>query len=216
MNQVAVVADMYTEIENYLIARETEFALIDNKRKSSLKNLSEHIKIDRISGRIPKLNFICTHNSRRSHLASVWAAAANNYLGSEPLETYSGGTEVTAFSHRAVEALSRAGFQISKKGEHNPKYELRYGDDTAPLICYSKTFNDPANPQSGFAAVMTCSEADERCPAVSGADFRIALPYRDPKESDGTAAESKIYDDRCKQIAREMLFVMKHARKEKE
>jgi len=36
---------------------------------------------------------------------------------------------------------------------------------------------------------------------------RFALPYDDPKQSDGTPTEVKTYDERCRQIAREMLYM---------
>ena len=47
-----------------------------------------------------------------------------------------------------------------------------------------KTYGDDANPDSGFAAVMTCSSADKGCPIVYGAAARFATPYVDPKVSD--------------------------------
>ena len=54
---------------------------------------------------------------------------------------------------------------------------------------------------------MTCSDADQNCPVVLGAEKRISLPYVDPKISDGTPEESKVYDERCLQIAIEQLYV---------
>ena len=40
----------------------------------------------------PQLNFICTHNSRRSHLGQIWAAIAGAYYNVD-VATFSGGTE---------------------------------------------------------------------------------------------------------------------------
>ena len=54
---------------------------------------------------------------------------------------------------------------------------------------------------------MSCSQADRNCPLVPGCAARIALPYDDPKDFDGTDREAAMYDERCRQIAREMLFV---------
>ena len=45
------------------------------------------------------------------------------------------------------------------------------------------------------------------CPIVAGADFRIALPFEDPKAFDDTPLESEKYTERCRQIGREMLYV---------
>ena len=37
------------------------------------------------------------------------------------------------------------------------------------------------------------------------------MPFVDPKVSDGTPEEAATYDERCAQIAREMLWVMTEA-----
>ena len=123
------------------------------------------------------------------------------------LETFSGGTEATAFNPNAVAALERAGFKIRNDGEENPRYMVAFDDDASPLTAFSKKYEDPPNPTSGFAAIMTCSEADSECPIVFGADKRIKLFYVDPKVADGTPQEAATYDERCRQIATEMYYV---------
>ncbi len=55
---------------------------------------------------------------------------------------------------------------------------------------------------------MTCSDADENCPIIHGADFRVSLPYIDSKAMDNTPGETKAYDERCQQIATEMIYLM--------
>ncbi|MEM9671082.1 MAG: hypothetical protein ACFB15_14955 [Cyclobacteriaceae bacterium] len=59
-----------------------------------------------------------------------------------------------------------------------------------------------------FAAVIVCSDADEACPFNPEADARFFFPYEDPKQHDNTPQESKQYDERFRQIAREMLYVI--------
>ena len=54
---------------------------------------------------------------------------------------------------------------------------------------------------------MTCSQADKACPVVKGASSWVAVPYDDPKEFDGKAQETAKYDERCRQIAAETLYV---------
>jgi hypothetical protein len=54
---------------------------------------------------------------------------------------------------------------------------------------------------------MVCAEANESCPIVPGADFRLGLPYQDPKAFDNTPQQNEKYDERCRQIAREMFYV---------
>ena len=158
------------------------------------------------------LTFICTHNSRRSHLAQVWAQVGAEVSGLHGVRTFSGGTEATACNPRTVAAMRRAGFQVAVQdtvqGASNPTYNVSMGKDVAGMACFSKTYADEANPQQGFGAVMTCSSADRGCPLVHGAAARFATPYVDPKVSDGTDEEAATYDARCRQIGTEMLYLM--------
>lgn len=190
-----------------------EFGQISAERKAQLQKIADYLREYRHANRPSRLVFICTHNSRRSHLAQIWAATAAAYFGVTHVEVYSGGTEATAFHPRAVAALRRAGFEIEKPAAAaNPHYLVRFGPDAAPLECFSKEYRQPPNPRAGFCAVMTCSQADRDCPTVVGAAVRIAIPYEDPKSSDGTPQESACYDERCAQIAREMFYVFSRAR----
>ncbi|MEO9872329.1 arsenate-mycothiol transferase ArsC [Ekhidna sp.] len=190
---------MYQNIKNYISS--LDFSL-EGSRKHILNELASYI----LQNENPKLNFICTHNSRRSHLSQVWAQVFAHYFGIEAA-TYSGGTEATAFHPNAVAALRRAGLEITDGEGINPKYTVEFAEGVKPMICFSKTFDDAINPQKDFAAVMTCSEADSDCPFVHGASKRIKLFYEDPKVSDGTSDELKTYDKRCAQIASEMKYV---------
>lgn len=199
---------MYPKLKTYITELESNFDSIPPERKEKLRKLSDYIRSKQESKKTAKLNFICTHNSRRSHLAQIWTAVASHHFGKENIETYSGGTEATAFNPRAIAALERAGFQIHNPGGENPKYEVRFTNDSESMICFSKTFEHAVNPKKEFAAIMTCSDADENCPFVPGAEFRVPLTYRDPKESDGTDHEKEIYDERCLQIADEMFYMM--------
>ena len=158
------------------------------------------------------LTFICTHNSRRSHLAQVWAQVSAEVSGLGGVRTYSGGTEATACNPRTVATLRRAGFQVAVQdtvhGATNPTYNVSMGKCVPGMACFSKTYTDEANPQQGFGAVMTCSSADRGCPLVFGAAARFATPYVDPKVSDGTGEEAATYDARSRQIGTEMLYLM--------
>ncbi len=158
------------------------------------------------------LVFICTHNSRRSHFGQVWAAVWAQYFGWSKVHTYSGGTEATAVHPNALAALQRAGLGIARQADTlNPVYAVAFSDDAPPAHCFSKVYHDAANPQEGFCAIMTCSEADEACPAVIGAAQRIALPYDDPKVADGTPQEAARYDERCLEIATDLYYVFQQA-----
>lgn len=165
-----------------------------------------------IAGGHTEIVFICTHNSRRSHLAQLWAQAAAFQCGLNEVRTYSGGTEVTAFNPRAIAALERAGWHAAPPEAASPNPRRWLSATGVPAQpCWSKRYDDPANPASGFVAVMTCTEADGACPIVFGATTRISLPYIDPKLADGTPEEQAVYDARSAAIAAEMLYVMQRA-----
>ncbi len=184
-----------------------EFDLIPTERKELLQQLVEFVKKKVKAGQNVYLNFICTHNSRRSHLSQIWAQAAAHYYRVPNVFCYSGGTEATAFNLRAVKAMQEAGFSITMtKDGNNPMYEVRFADDVESIIAFSKTYDDPFNHNKDFAAIMTCSHADENCPLVLGASGRVALTYNDPKEFDGTPLEAAKYSERVHEIGREILF----------
>lgn len=196
-------------LHEYVQARVAEADAISAERRARIDQLAEEV-VAALDAGDAQLNFICTHNSRRSQLAQVWARVAADHVGVEGVTTFSGGTEETAFNPRAVAALRRAGLEIQGDSElANPVYRVAGWGGHEPLECRSKRFADPSNPQSGFIAVMTCSDADESCPFVPGAARRVALTYVDPKAFDGTDREAEAYDERCGQIAREMLYLFR-------
>lgn len=200
--------DMYPELAESIEEIKSKAGENPNERKEELDALAEFIQTKIEKGETAKLTFICTHNSRRSHMSQIWAAtAAAEYGMAEKVETFSGGTEATAFNPRAVKAMNEAGFQIEAKGEENPFYFIQYSDQGPKIKCWSKVFDDPANPSQAFAAVMTCSQADEACPIVPGAEARFSIPYEDPKAADNTPEEVEGYLERSEQIATEMFYV---------
>lgn len=167
--------------------------------------------VDYILGKIKageeiRLNFICTHNSRRSQFSQIWAQTAADYHGIEA-SCYSGGVEVTAFNERAVAAIKRDGFKVVQKGEGNPIYFVFHGEESEPIVTFSKVYDDAINPSNGFAAVMTCDHADENCPFIPGTENRIPLRFEDPKAFDGTNLEEKMYTERSHQIGAEMFLI---------
>lgn len=199
---------MYRKLISTIEELKQGFDEIPTDRKSNLGDVASFIKQELEESDTARLNFICTHNSRRSHLAQIWAQTAAVHYGIEGVKTYSGGTESTAFNPNAVAAVERAGFEVENPGGENTKYSVRFSDDADPMICFSKTFDDPANPSKDFAAIMTCSDADANCPFVPGAKYRKPITYRDPKEADGTDKEKETYDERCRQIGTEMFYMM--------
>ena len=199
---------LYTELRTNITERVGEFERIPADRKERLEGLARYVADRWRSHQSASVIFVCTHNSRRSQLAQLWAQVAANHYGIQGFQTYSGGTEATAFNPRAVDAARRAGFRIEKTtDDETPIYHVRFAENVPPQTCFSKVHDQAPNPRSAFCVVMVCSDADRACPNVRGAAARVALPYEDPKQADGTPEEAKVYDERCRQIAREMLYV---------
>ncbi|WP_461533025.1 arsenate-mycothiol transferase ArsC [Sinomicrobium sp.] len=181
---------------------------ISEERKAVLRPLIDFVQQKVDDNQEINLNFICTHNSRRSHLAQVWAQTASAYYHIPNLHCYSGGTEETALFPKVVETLSGQGFSIAKLTEKdNPVYAVKYDENALPIIGFSKKYDNPFNPVSAFAAVMTCSQADAGCPFIAGAEKRIPVTYEDPKIADSTPEQTKVYTERSLQIAAEMFYV---------
>jgi len=203
---------MHAGLKQYLDSALLGVHLIPEERQRALEDVAAFVSWKRAAGEVAELTFICTHNSRRSQMGQLWAPVAAAHFGIGEVRTYSGGTEATAFNPRAVAAMERAGFVIAKPGGDNPRYRVTFDEDGPAMECFSKTYDDPANPVEGFAAIMTCSEADEACPVVPGAALRAPIRYEDPNVSDGTPREAAAYDERCLQIATEMLYLFSRVR----
>ncbi|WP_333624595.1 protein-tyrosine-phosphatase [Sphingobacterium siyangense] len=204
---------MYTELKKS-IAEILSLYKISETRGKVLKPLINYIQ-KKVERQDPiALNFICTHNSRRSHLSQLWAQVAAAYFEVPNVCCYSGGTEETALFPKVAETLSVQGFSIVKIADTlNPIYAIKYDENSQPILGFSKKYDHPFNPTSNFAAIMTCSNADQGCPFVSGATLRIPITYEDPKQVDGTTRQDEIYRQRSQEIAAEMLYIFSMIKK---
>lgn len=204
-------------LQTYVSTLESEFGQISTERKENLQKISAYIKAKLARKEKVNLNFICTHNSRRSQFGQIWAMVAAKYYGFDYQEvtTFSGGTEATACNPRTVAALQRTGVAVEKINEisapatvaNNPRYAVLIAAKTQPVYLFSKKYSDTENPQKDFCAVLVCSQADESCPLINGAALRVYHGYEDPKKADGQVNEGKQYDETCRLIAREMFYV---------
>lgn len=201
-------ASLKPEVMAYAETVIAEFDQIPEERQKALRKIALYVQTQQAANQPAQLTFICTHNSRRSHMSQIWATAAATYYGVEGVKTFSGGTEATAFNPRAVKAMQETGFAIdvAEAGE-NPVYAVQYAEGQSPIEAYSKKYDAEGNPTANFCAVMTCSQADKNCPTIPGASLRVAIPYEDPKAFDGTEQEAEMYAQRAHQIAREMFFL---------
>lgn len=209
--QVVDVANnynMYSSIKKYTDELVQQFDLIPQDRKETLCKIADYIASKKEQNHPINLIYVCTHNSRRSHFGQVWAHVASAYYGVKNVHTFSGGTEATAFNSNAINSLKRVGFRVEQlDASTNPRYHVFHDDSQKPSVCFSKVYDHQENPTSAFAAIMTCSDAEENCPFIPGVELRIGTTYNDPKEFDNTPLQDEKYDERCKQIALETLFV---------
>jgi arsenate reductase len=188
------------------------FAAISTERLQLLDEMAVYLQ-EKISNRKEiRLNFICTHNSRRSQFSQIWAQTAAAYYGIEAY-CYSGGVEVTAFNPRAVAAIQRDGFKVVKNEGENPLYFVFYSEEEDPIVTFSKVVEDAVNATKEFAAVMTCDHADENCPFIPGAEKRFPLRFEDPKAFDDSPLEEKMYSERSHQIGAELFYLFEKVAK---
>lgn len=207
-------ADLLPELKRYVSEVVSDLGSVSAERREVLDKIAADVTRRLEAGKRADMTFICTHNSRRSHMSQIWAATAAYYYGLDGVHTFSGGTQATACNCRTVAAMRRVGFDIkdATTGE-NPIYLVQYAADRPVIRAYSKLYNADANPRRDFIALMTCSVADKSCPVVKGAVSRYAIHYVDPRLCDDTPTETTAYNERCREIAREMFYIMAEVRK---
>ena len=198
---------MFQNIENEIQVCCNSFAQISEERKNILIKYTAYLQ-QKINQNLPiQLVYICTHNSRRSHFGQIAAIVAAEYFDVKKVSTFSGGTEETEFNPNAIDALKSLGFEVySNEEKKNPTYKVFFSDNHF-TNCFSKVYDHITNPGNHFAAIMMCSHAEQNCPIISGMEFRIATPYEDPKQSDGTSSQNETYQNCFIQILTETLFV---------
>ena len=206
-------AKLLPKLQPYVHEVASELALVPAERRAVLDAIAAQINTQLQSG-TADLTFICTHNSRRSHMSQIWAQTAAYYYGLDNIRAFSGGTQTTACNCRTITAMRTAGFAIedTTTNTDNPVYLVRYAENRPAIRAYSKLYNADGNPAQNFIALMTCSIADKSCPIVEGSVARFAIHYADPRLCDDTPTETTAYNERCREIAREMFYIMSQVR----
>ena len=204
-NLFPAISDFITDLDVLTLTEE---------RKKVLQPLIDYIQQKTTENKTIRINFICTHNSRRSHLSQIWAQTMASYFNINNVFCYSGGTEATALFPVVATTLQNLGFEIEKIVEtHNPIYSIKYSTNEHPIIGFSKKLDSQFNPSSGFAAIMTCSQADGGCPFIAGAEVRIPITFEDPKAFDNTPQQAEKYLERSTQIATELFYIFSNIKK---
>lgn len=209
-------ANLLPALRPYVNEVANDLSALPTERRVVMDKIAAEISTRLQAGKPANLTFICTHNSRRSHMSQIWAQTAAYYYGLNQVHAFSGGTQATACNCRTVTAMRKVGFDITDltTGD-NPVYSVRYAEDRPPIRAYSKLYNADDNPKRDFMALMTCSSADKSCPIVAGAIARYAIHYVDPRLCDDTPTETTAYNERCREIAREMFYIMSEVRGQK-
>lgn len=197
---------VFLEIEAQIKALKPQ--TISTERKVVLQALIDYIQLKVTANQSIRLHFICTHNSRRSHFSQIWAQTLAHYFHIKNLFSYSGGTEESALFPMLVESLQQTGFQIQTlANKENPIYSIKYAQNEHAILGFSKTWDAHFNPSSEFAAILTCSQADEACPFIPGAEKRIPITYEDPKAFDNSPLQAEKYQETSIKIATELAYV---------
>lgn len=203
---------MFQKLIKYI--EKLDLESISPERKEVLNPFIEYLQKKIHSGGNIPLHFICTHNSRRSHLSQIWAQALAAHFQFNQITCYSGGTATTAVYPMIINVMQEAGFEsVQLSNEDNPVFAIKYKADCHPVIAFSKVYDHAFNPSTGFAALMTCSDADENCPFIPGTEKRIALNYEDPKSFDDSPLQKTKYEERSRQIATELFYVFSKIKK---
>jgi arsenate reductase len=199
-------------LENFFESAHKKTTITED-RKIVLSNIVAAIAQEYSENKTVNLNFICTHNSRRSQLGQVWSFFAASYFNLN-INAFSGGTEVTAFYKNTVKTLQKVGFefQLTDFSHQNPTYQISFNGTENRILGFSKLYSNPINTEP-FMAITTCNNADINCPFIPTASHRFHLPFIDPKHSDGTKEQEKTYLQTSIQIAGEVYFIFSEVKK---
>ena len=210
---------LFPDVRRHADLLTTQFDMIEERHRGPAETLAAWVAENYRPDQPVGIVVICTGNSRRSMLGAVMGNVAATYHGLPDVRFFSGGTAPSAFNARTVAALKDVGVEVEPAGEEaprgsageaNPVYQVRWGTGLEAAE-FSKLYSDAQNPQTGFAAILVCGEADDACPTVRGAAVRIPVPYTDPKAFDGSAFEAAKYAERRDDIGRFMLSVLMQA-----
>jgi len=188
-------------------ARIKEFILklntnkIQGGRIEILNKIAKDINKNQDLNHYPDLLFVCTHNSRRSQFAEIWAKTIA-FIYNKKINIFSAGITEENFNWRAINVLQKIGFSIT----NDSKYHVEFSKNHKPIKMYSKTI-DHINSENPLIAVMICAEANADCPNVNTAIKKRLLSYLDPKKWDNTKLEKIKYLETCTMIATEISYL---------
>src|SRR5689334_2999242 len=83
-------ANLLPALRPYVKQVAHELETISPDRKQVLNAIATDVTARLEAGKSADLTFICTHNSRRSHMSQIWAQTAAYYYGLDRVHTFSG------------------------------------------------------------------------------------------------------------------------------
>ena len=185
---------MHSALAQYIEARTTEFGLVETDRRLRLDAIASYVRSKVRQQRAASLLFLGRHNSRRSHLAQVWAQTVAAWCEVGVVISYSAGVQPTRLAPAAVDALRRAGFVVDL-GQDPSTAKVSFRADAPPMICYAKDYEALQVPQRNWCAVSVDAGVAAGFPALDEAEERVVLPLEDPDD-----------DALCARVARDLLY----------
>ena len=196
----------YNQIQLFCLEITSSFKNIPSSRLQRLDEIV--LEINEIFNNKKNLNFlfVCTHNSRRSQFANVWAEIAATFYNLNSIKSYSCGTEKSIVSKNTIEALEDLGLKIHNHPNINNAFHAFYGKELF-IDVFSKKYSDSSISKENTIAIMTCTDADQNCPIIPYAKNRISLNFKDPKRFDNTSYFRMEYQKTAKEIATEIFYI---------
>ena len=200
----------YSKLQEYCVILTQEFNKIPGERKDQLNELAGYISENLTKKEPVQILFVCTNNSRRSQFAEIWAQTAAYYYGLKNISSYSGGIQQTAINYMIIESLKRAGFSVtaSEVYSENPVYLVSPGRRWKDIFVFSKKIDYWNNPNGHFACVYCSKNLINNNMKIPGSIQTIELPYDNVKIFDNSPGGNLKNDKICKEIGREMFYVM--------
>ncbi|NJN27464.1 MAG: hypothetical protein HC819_16570 [Cyclobacteriaceae bacterium] len=212
--QTASFNKLYPILNEYIKDFPKEFRKIPEERRYRLNEMVYYLEEQEKNRNAWQLMFISSNQSTVGQMAQVWAKIAAYYFGLEKLQTFSGGLQAEPISVNTILALEKAGCIVYKNDLNGLNvYQVKYAYNINPIILYPKKTDHVKNPANDFMAVFVNEHADMNMRNVRGTFNRLLLPYEDLSAYDGSAIDTRQYEESNRKMAVEMFYVFAQLRK---
>lgn len=194
---------LYPELETYF--RAIEAMKFKKDQLSTLENLRYNINSSDMDHLDWNCIFYCTENSFRSQASQVFLETLCYSKKHKKVKAYSAGINSGDINPQLITYLSKIGYKISKVAKAGKTvYEVRYSDNAAPILLFSKTITDNSLPTKEVTPVIVCNRLTEPiCDNLKIEAKALELPFPNAGHTD---SEVKI-EATLKSIATAMQYV---------